>query len=63
MWVASLTDDVEKKKGFIKLVNAYLQETASRVPFKDWYESSDGGNTETDFRARSVQGGCFILLL
>lgn len=62
LWSASLTDDIEKRKKLISPINKYLQETAIRVPFSDWYETVDGGKPGS-FMARSVQGGCFILLL
>ncbi len=62
LWSARLTDDIEKRKKLISPINKYLQETAVRVPFSDWYETADGGKPGS-FMARSVQGGCFILLL
>lgn len=61
IWASSLTDDVEKAKKLIKPINEYLKETPSRIPFGDWYETVDG--TFHMFKARTVQGGCFILLL
>ena len=61
LWVASLTDSVEKKSRLIGALNNYLTESKTRVPFGDWYESAQG--TYIEFCARSVQGGCFILLL
>jgi hypothetical protein len=39
----------------------FLRETTTRVPFSDWYYTSTG--IYRHFRARTVQGGCFILLL
>lgn len=61
MWAASLTDDVEKKKKMIKSLDAFLKESPDRVPFTDWYGTKDG--KQCGFQARSVQGGCFMLLL
>lgn len=61
IWVACLTDDPEKRDRLLAPVRAYLTESPDRVPFGDWYETDDGKYLH--FRARSVQGGCFILLL
>lgn len=61
MWAASLTEDSDKKKQLIKALNAFLKEAPERMPFGDWYGTKDGKCPS--FRARSVQGGCFILLL
>lgn len=59
--MASLTEDGEKKMRLVRAVADFLKETPDRVPFSDWYESGNG--EMRGFRARSVQGGCFILLL
>lgn len=61
IWMASLTEDKEKSLRLVEAVASFLRETPDRVPFADWYESTDGKNR--GFRARSVQGGCFIMLL
>lgn len=61
MWSASLTDDLSKKKKLISALDVYLKQSPDRVPFSDWYEAKDGSHYH--FLARSVQGGCFILLL
>ncbi len=61
IWMASLTEDGEKKMRLVRAVADFLKETPDRVPFSDWYESGNG--EMRGFRARSVQGGCFILLL
>lgn len=42
-------------------VNKFLTDSPDRVPFSDWYETENGKFIK--FRGRSVQGGCFILLL
>ncbi|MBQ8685547.1 MAG: DUF4965 domain-containing protein [Clostridia bacterium] len=62
VWSAKLTDDLEKQKELIAPIYRYLCETLNRVPFSDFYETKDGGKPD-NFRARSVQAGCFILLL
>lgn len=46
---------------FCAPVARYLRETTSRVPFSDWYETTDG--RYVGFIARSVQGGVFMPLL
>ena len=61
MWAASLTDDTGKKKQMISRLDAFLKESPDRLPFGDWYGVNKGNAIY--FRARSVQGGCFMLLL
>ena len=61
MWAASLTDDIGKKKQMISRLDAFLKESPDRLPFGDWYGVNKGNAIY--FRARSVQGGCFMLLL
>ena len=60
-WVASLTDDREKRDKLLASIAKFLKESPDRVPFSDWYQTDTGSYIH--FRARSVQGGCFILLL
>lgn len=72
LWAARLTDDREKQKKIICAIDRFLKES-DRVPFGDWYETENGNNhwygsskertNPCCFMARSVQGGCFILLL
>ena len=40
-----------------------MKETATRVPFSDWYNVDNALPCECIFRARSVQGGIFMPLL
>ena len=61
VWSAALSDSVEKQKAMIAPVARFLRETKDRVPFSDWYYTTEGNYRH--FRARTVQGGCFILLL
>ena len=61
MWSARLTDDMEKRAKMIEPLNLFLQETPDRIPFGDWFETDNGKFNW--FRARTVQGGCFILLM
>ena len=60
-WVASLTEDNKKAQKIIASIFEFLKNSPVRVPFCDWYDSING--TQCSFQARSVQGGCFILLL
>ena len=61
LWSAALTDDLEQRKQFIEPVARYQQETESRVPFSDWYDTKTG--KQNAFIARSVQGGIFMPIL
>ena len=61
VWAASLTDDKTKQCKLIASLDRYLRTSLERVPFADWYETETSLHHE--FLARSVQGGCFILLL
>ncbi len=61
LWAARITSDNKKREKIIAPVAEFLLSSPDRVPFSDWYETQDGKFNQ--FRARSVQGGCFILLL
>ena len=61
LWVARLTSDIKKRKAFIAMLEEFLKSSPNRVPFGDWFETESGEHHE--FKARSVQGGCFILLI
>ena len=61
LWVARLTDDMDKRRAFIAKLDEFLKTAPDRVPFGDWFEA-DSGEFHY-FRARTTQGGCFILLL
>jgi hypothetical protein len=61
MWAAVLTDDIKKRMKFIHALDRFLQESPQRTPFGDWYETENGHCY--GFRARTVQGGCFILIM
>ena len=61
LWVASLTNDEKKSTIFIEKLDEFLKTSPDRVPFSDWFETGSG--EYHSFRARTVQGGCFILLL
>ncbi len=61
MWTATLSDS---PAGFNALVNPmylWANETTSRVPMTDWYDTITG--KQVGFQARSVVGGLFIKAL
>ena len=61
MWSAALTDDEEYAKMIICAMWEMLCDTDDRVPFTDWYFTSEPA--QRGFQNRSVQGGLFIKLL
>lgn len=61
LWAAALSSDKSILERLCAPVARYLRETPSRVPFSDWYETTDG--RYVGFIARSVQGGIFMPLL
>lgn len=60
-WVASLTDDLSKKKQFIETMVDFLKRSPDRVPFSDLHFAQSGKHHL--FTNRTTQGACFILLL
>ena len=61
VWTASLTDDSDKRDKIVNRLCDFLRQSPDRVPFSDWYETDSGKHNA--FTARTVQGGCFVLLL
>lgn len=61
VWAAGLTDDQEETEALIAPIWDMLNETNSRVPFTDWYDTKDAHHK--GFRNRTVIGGVFILLM
>ena len=55
MWTAALADSDSQFLALANLVWKYTNETGSRVPLSDWYDTGGGGMV--GFRARSVIGG------
>lgn len=58
MWTATMAQD---KKTFLKFVDpiyTYMNETGSRVPTSDWYDTKTG--LMVGFKARSVVGGFWM---
>ena len=61
LWCAAMADSEEDLKELIRPVYLFLQESRSRVPFSDWYDTESGD--ARNFRNRTVQGGLFMPLL
>ena len=61
LWCVAMTQNKEQAQQLIKPVAYYLENTASRVPFSDWYHADTG--TYCSFIARSVQGGIFMPMM
>lgn len=61
VWTATLTDNTADFKTLVEPIYRFLQESPSRVPMTDWYETVSG--RQTGFQARSVVGGVYIPLL
>ncbi|MFA5330561.1 MAG: DUF4965 domain-containing protein [Prolixibacteraceae bacterium] len=61
VWTATLADNVGTFHKFIDPLHKTFNETPSRVPMTDWYETTDA--KQVGFQARSVVGGYFIKML
>lgn len=61
VWTATLAESPEDFQAFIAPVYKFVNETPSRVPLTDWYQTTDG--KQQGFQARSVVGGVYIKLL
>jgi len=61
VWCAALADDPVQVQALIEPLYRYYNETGSRVPLTDWYDTVSGRYIH--FRNRSVIGGLFALLL
>ena len=60
-WVASMTDDLSKKKQFVTTLVDFLKNSPDRVAFSDLHFVQTGKHFL--FTNRTTQGACFILLL
>ena len=61
LWTATLTEDSSQFSALMDPIGKWLNETPSRVPLTDWYDSKTG--VMLHFQARSVVGGVFIKAL
>ncbi len=61
IWTATLANDQETFNKFIDPLHKCFNESPSRVPMTDWYETPDA--KQVGFQARSVVGGYFIKML
>ena len=61
LWSATLTGKAEDFAALLDPVYLWLNETPTRVPLTDWYETTDG--KQVGFQARSVVGGVFLRMM
>lgn len=61
LWCAAMDTDKARVERMIQPIADFVEETADRVPFSDWYDTEGGGCYY--FKARSVQGGIFMPML
>ena len=55
MWTAAMSSDQITFEKFVDPLYKYVNETISRVPISDWYDTKT--NQMTGFKARSQIGG------
>lgn len=58
VWSASLTGKREDFDAIMQPVYRWVQETPTRVPLTDWYDTATGA--QVGFQARTVVGGVFL---
>jgi hypothetical protein len=61
VWAASLATSAADFQALIQPLYDFLNASPSRVPFTDWYSTTD--RTQQSFQHRSVIGGIFMKLL
>lgn len=61
LWTASMSPDTETFLKFSDLLYKYVNETSTRIPLSDYYETSNGQSI--NFSARSVLGGLWMKVL
>ena len=61
LWTATLADNPEDFRALVDPIYVFLNESQSRVPMTDWYDTVSG--KKSGFQARSVVGGVFIPML
>jgi hypothetical protein len=60
-WTATLAEEKADEAALLAPLWKFMNETPSRVPLSDWYETTDG--KQVAFQARSVVGGVFMPML
>jgi hypothetical protein len=58
LWTATLADKPEQFQQFMRPLALWVNETPSRVPLTDWYDTKTG--KQEGFQARSVVGGLYV---
>jgi Domain of unknown function (DUF4965)/Domain of unknown function (DUF1793)/Domain of unknown function (DUF5127)/Domain of unknown function (DUF4964) len=61
LWTATLSGNPQQFQLFLGPIQKWINETPSRVPLTDWYDTKTG--KMSGFQARSVVGGIFIKAL
>ena len=61
IWTATLAETASQFQSLMTPIAKWMNETPSRVPLTDWYDTKSG--KQMDFQARSVVGGVFIKAL
>jgi Domain of unknown function (DUF4965)/Domain of unknown function (DUF5127)/Domain of unknown function (DUF1793)/Domain of unknown function (DUF4964) len=61
LWTATLTSDQHQFNAIMDPIYSWINETPTRVPLTDWYDTKTG--KQVGFQARSVVGGVFIKAL
>jgi hypothetical protein len=61
VWTATLAENTDQFNTLMMPIARWVNETPSRVPLTDWYDTKDG--KQMGFQARSVVGGIFIKAL
>jgi len=61
IWTATLASTPEQFHAIVDPINLWINETPSRVPLTDWYDTKTG--KQIGFQARSVVGGVYMKAL
>lgn len=61
LWCAAMSNEEGTVAAYSAPIVRYMEETSTRVPFGDWYDTKTGRIEH--FMGRSVQGGIFMPLL
>jgi len=61
IWTATLSDSGEQFERLLASISKWVNQTPTRVPLTDWYDTIDG--KQIGFQARSVVGGVYIKAL